>query len=226
MRLGLYGTRAPAPRGPRARDKKEGRVLKGEGTSEVPWGEGLPPGRTLPWRKGQGCAPLSLGPIYSGGREGSKLQPWAPPSSPATPLSLSQKFGEALPETRYIHHHAVVLLDLHQPLLPPLGLSLSLISWRMGLLVLVPLAHIGQGAPLTAHVAPRGWWTPLVDPRTPFGTPGTIPIKRETFPATKIRLPIYKSLPPDHSGTSRDVRDLIRDSEQLSGFRIHISLQP
>ena len=27
--------------------------------------------------------------------------------------------GEALPETRYIHHHAVVLLDLHQPLLPP-----------------------------------------------------------------------------------------------------------
>jgi len=95
---------------------------------------------------------------------------------------------------------------------------------RMGLLGLVPLAHIGQGAPLTAHVAPRGWWTPLVDPRTPFGTPGTIPIKRETFPATKIRLPIYKSLPPDHSGTPRDVRDLIRDSEQLSGYRILISL--
>ena len=71
---------------------------------------------------------------------------------------------------------------------------------------------------------PRGWWTPLVDPRTPFGTPGTIPIKCETFPATKIRLPIYKSLPPDHSGTPRDVRDLIRDSEQLSGYRILISL--
>ena len=110
--------------------------------------------------------------------------------------------------------------------LPPLGLSLFSYLLRMGLLGLVPLAHIGQGAPLTAHVAPRGWWTPLVDPRTPFGTPGTIPIKCETFPATKIRLPIYKSLPPDHSGTSRDVRDLIRDSEQLSGFRIHISLQP
>ena len=107
--------------------------------------------------------------------------------------------------------------------LPLLGLSLFSYLLRMGLLGLVPLAHIGQGAPLTAHVAPRGWWTPLVDPRTPFGTPGTIPIKRETFPATKIRLPIYKSLPPDHSGTTRDVRDLIRDSEQLSGFRIHIS---
>ena len=108
--------------------------------------------------------------------------------------------------------------------LPPLGLSLLSYLLRMGLLGLVPLAHIGQGAPLTAHVAPRGWWTPLVDPRTPFGTPGTIPIKCETFPATKIRLPIYKSLPPDHSGTPRDVRDLIRDSEQLSGYRILISL--
>ena len=108
--------------------------------------------------------------------------------------------------------------------LPPLGLFLSLISWRMGLLGLVPLAHIGQGAPPTAHVAPRGWWTLLVDPRTPFGTPDTIPIKCETFPSTKIRLPIYKSLPPDHSGTPRDVRDLIRDSEQLLGYRILISL--
>ena len=96
----------------------------------------------------------------------------------------------------------------------------------MGLLGLLPLAHIGQGAHPTAHVAPLGLVDPLVDPRTPFGTPGTIPIKRETFPATKIRLPIYKSLPPDHSGTPRDVRDLIRDSEQLSGYRILISLQP
>ena len=94
----------------------------------------------------------------------------------------------------------------------------------MGLLGLVPLAHIGQGAHPTAHVAPPGQVDPLVDPRTPFGTPGTIPIMRETFPATKIRLPIYKSLPPDHSGTPRDVRDLIRDSEQLSGYRIRISL--
>ena len=96
----------------------------------------------------------------------------------------------------------------------------------MGLLGLVPLAHIGQGAPPTAHVAPRGWWTPLVDPRTPFGTPGTIPIKRETFPVAETGLPIYNSLPPDHFGTPRDVRDLIRDSEQLSGFHVHVSLRP
>ena len=38
----------------------------------------------------------------------------------------------------------------------------------------------------------------------------------ETFPMAETRLPIYNSLPPDHSGTPRDVRDLIRDSEQPS----------
>ena len=45
-------------------------------------------------------APPPKGAYIKGGREGSNLQPWAPPSSPATPLSLSQKLGEALPETR------------------------------------------------------------------------------------------------------------------------------
>ena len=53
--------------------------------------------------------------------------------------------------------------------LPPQGTSevpspfrTLLLSYllRMGLLGLVPLAHIGQGAPPTAHVAPRGRWTP------------------------------------------------------------------
>ena len=60
--------------------------------------------------------------------------------------------------------------------LPPLGLSLSFISWRMGLLGLVPLAHIGQGAPPTAHVAPRGRWPHPGVPRDPSGGPGTIPV--------------------------------------------------
>ena len=96
----------------------------------------------------------------------------------------------------------------------------------MGLLGLVPLAHVGQGAPPTAHVAPRGRWPHPVDPRDPSGGPGTIPVTPETFPVAETGLPIYNSSPPDHSGTSRDVRDLIRDSKQLSGFRIHISLQP
>ena len=104
--------------------------------------------------------------------------------------------------------------------LPLLGLSPPQVS----------LAHGPLGAGALGPYRPRRTpYSPCgppgqVDPWTPFGTPGTIPIKCETFPATKIRLPIYKSLPPDHSGTPRDVRDLIRDSKQLSGYRILISL--
>ena len=65
-----------------------------------------------------------------------------------------------------------------------------------------------------------------VDPRDPSGGPGTIPVTLETFPVAETGLPIYKSLPPNHSGNPHDVRDLIRDSEQLSGYRVLISLQP
>src|SRR3954469_25335603 len=89
-----------------------------------------------------------------------------------------------------------------------------------------PLAQTGQGAPPKAHVAHRGRWPHLVDPRDPSGGPGTIPITPKLVPMAKTALPIYNSLPPDHSGTPRDVRDLIRDSEQHSGYCIYISLQP
>ena len=64
-----------------------------------------------------------------------------------------------------------------------------------------------------------------MDPRDPFGGLGTIPVNPETFQMAETRLPIYNSLPLDHSGTPRDVRDLIRDSEQLSVNRILIYLQ-
>ena len=60
-------------------------------------------------------------------------------------------------------------------------------------------------------------------------TPGTVPVvppvTPETLPVAETGLPIYKCLPPDHYGTPRDVRDLIRDSEQLLVNRILISLQ-
>jgi hypothetical protein len=91
---------------------------------------------------------------------------------------------------------------------------------------LVPLAQVGQGAPPTAHVAPGDGWPHPVGPRDPSGGPGTIPITPKLVPMPETGLPIYKSLPPDHSGTPRDVRDLIRDSEQHSGYCIYISLQP
>ena len=55
--------------------------------------------------------------IKEGGGRAATPEVLAPPS-PLLHLSLSQKLGEALPEPCCIHHHAVVLLDLHQPLLP------------------------------------------------------------------------------------------------------------
>ena len=70
---------------------------------------------------------------------------------------------------------------------------------------------LGAGLSLPiAHETPWGV-TPLpMVPGTPLGTPD----EPETFPVTKTGLPIYQSLPMDHSGATRDVLDLIRDSKQ------------
>ena len=137
----------------------------------------------------------SLPPLYIGPRERG-----------GAALALPLRKGAAREES--------ILPKAPRRCLPPLGLFLSLDSWRMGLLGLVPLAHVGQGAPPTAHVPPRGRWPHPVDPRDPSGGPGTIPVTPKLVPTAEIALPIYKSSPPDHSGTPRDVRDLIRDSEQ------------
>ena len=71
---------------------------------------------------------------------------------------------------------------------------------------------------------PRGRWPHPVGPRDPSGGPGTIPMTPKLVPMAETGLPIYKSLPPDHSGTPRDVRDLIRDSEQHSATTYKTSL--
>ena len=85
VRLGLYGPREPAPRGPCAKRRGKGRVLKGEGISEVPWGGGTPP-LAAPFLGGRAKAaplPLSLGPIYSEGKgEQQHLSPGASLSLP------------------------------------------------------------------------------------------------------------------------------------------------
>ena len=111
----------------------------------------------------------------------------------------------ALPPRKGAAREESILPKAPRRCLPLLGLSLFLISWRMGLLGLVPLAHIGQRAPPTAHVPPRGRWPHPVDPRDPSGGPGTIPVNPDTFSVAETGLPIYNSSPPDHSGTPRDV---------------------
>ena len=65
-----------------------------------------------------------------------------------------------------------------------------------------------------------------MDPRDPSGGPGTIPGDPETFPMAETALPIYNSLPPDHSETPRDVWNLIRDSEQHSVAAYSYSYNP
>ena len=85
----------------------------------------------------------------------------------------------------------------------------------------------GDGSPPTSsHGALRDRWPHPVDPRDPSGGPGTIPVTPKLVPMAEIALPIYNSLPPDHSRTPRDIRDLIRDSEQLLVYCILISQQP
>ena len=73
-----------------------------------------------------------------------------------------------------------------------------------------PCYCIGRGGTISGPPDPSGILRNLLE-ASRYNTK-----KTRTFPATKTRLPIYKSLPPDHSGTPRDVRDLIRDSEQHS----------
>ena len=46
---------------------------------------------------------------------------------------------------------------------------------------------------------------------------------RGLYPLAEPYHPIYQSLPPNHSGAPRHVRDLIRDSEQHSVTNIHNS---
>ena len=89
------------------------------------------------------------------------------------------------------------------------------------------------GRPPTAHAIVLDVVEQFTDLRTPpesSGTfwklPGTIPKKPELFPEPEQQLSVYKSLPPGHSGTPRDVRDLIWDSEQHSVITYKTSLLP
>ena len=110
------------------------------------------------------------------------------------------------------------------------GRSVSQVKWRPSPLGF-PLSHAhgpwGAGAlgplrlgrPLQPMLLYWTWWNIF---RT-SGILRNLPEasryntgKTELFLEPEQQLSIYKSLPPDHFGTPRDVRDLIRDSEQHS----------
>ena len=95
-----------------------------------------------------GCHPFP--PLYIGPRERGEAQPWPFLQGRVRPREES------------------ILPKAPRRCLPPLGLFLSLISWRMGLLGLVPLAHIGQGAHPYSPCGPPGQVDPLGGPPDPF----------------------------------------------------------
>ena len=74
----------------------------------------------------------------------------------------------ALPPRKGAAREESILPKAPRRCLPPLGLFLSLISWRMGLLGLVPLAHIGPGAHPYSPCGPPGLVDPLGGPPDPF----------------------------------------------------------
>ena len=85
----------------------------------MPWGAFHPPWPAPP-RDPISRAGAPPGGLYKGGgREGSRTLSLGASLPLLHLFLLPQLLGEALPESCCIHHHAVVLLDLHQPLLPP-----------------------------------------------------------------------------------------------------------
>ena len=109
----LVGWGAPhgPPPAPRVGNPRVGAPHLAWGASHPPWPP--PPGDWI----SQGPAPPRA-PIYSGGEGGQPLlSPWRLP--PVTPLPPRLRFAKPCRDPRYFHHHAVVLLDLHQLLLPP-----------------------------------------------------------------------------------------------------------
>ena len=92
---------------------------------------------------------------------------------PSLPPTIYRAKGEggaalALPPRKGAAREESILPKAPRRCLPPLGLFLFLISWRMGLLGLVPLAHIGQGAHPYSPCGPPGQVDPLGGPPDPF----------------------------------------------------------
>ena len=96
----------------------------------------------------------------------------------------------------------------------PLGFAPSPLEGALGLGGRRPSPPRGWSLPTIIPCRPPGLVAPPGGPLDPFDGPGTLPVMPGTLPVAKTILPIYQSLRPDHSGTPRDVRDLIRGSEQ------------
>ena len=104
-------------------------------------------------------SPLAL--YIVGGGRAAIPKPWRLPLPPVTHLPPPAALGEALLESRYFHHHAVVLLDLHQPLLPPCWIKKEETS-------LLRTCVERGGAVRSALGSSVIWITTSTTPSTPF----------------------------------------------------------
>ena len=121
-------------------------------------------------------------------REAPGLRCCCPPFPPLY-IGPRERGGAALalPPRKGAAREESILPKAPRRCLPPLGLFLSLISWHMGLLGLVPLAHIGQGAHPYSPCGPPGQVAPPGGPPGPFrwswyntGDPETCPDGRNS----------------------------------------------
>ena len=69
------------------------------------------------WISRAGAPPAD--PIYKGGKEGSRIHAPGASLSPCNTSPSRRSLAKPCRDRCCIHHHAVVVLDLHQPLLPP-----------------------------------------------------------------------------------------------------------
>ena len=97
----------------------------------MPWGGGTPPSRTLPWRKGQGCAfpPLPCPYIYVGGGRAAIQMFWCSPPLLPSPSPLPWCLAKPCRIVTLLHHHHAVVLLLDGVFL---NLSLLLAGSRRG----------------------------------------------------------------------------------------------
>ena len=146
----------------------QGRVRPGRGPSSPrhprgAWGRRAPPLPAPSLGGGAKAAPppspLALYIVVE--RRAATPKPWRLPLPPMTHLPPPAALGEALLESRYFHHHAVVLLDLHQPLLPPCWIKKEEMS-------LLRTCVERGGAVRSALGSSVIWITTSTTPSTPF----------------------------------------------------------
>jgi hypothetical protein len=100
-----------------------------------------------------------------------------------------------------------------------LGFPLGLAGWALRAWCAWPKwpghSPLGPRRPLSSGPTMAPLWNLLEHS-------GTIPINSKTFPESKNSFPLYESYSLNHSGTSHDVRDLIRDSKQKLNNQLSI----